>query len=185
MKRRQIVVASLLTVIGLVAVVAFAALSSTGDDAMSGGGNAGAAGTPTPLPSPTVGATAPPPNVGGFIRKVDRLCDGLGRLQAVPDNEALDLRAARMRAELEVLQPLLAALRELRIPKELREPMRDYRRRLLGQIRLDRLVLAAAEKGDTSTVQRGMGQNEFNRSERTKLAHDMGFSSCLADPGRA
>lgn len=185
MERRGVIVGVLIAVAGVIVAVS-AGLFSTNSRIPPRAARVLASPTPTrtPFATPTAGPR-PPTRVRTLIAEVDAVCSIVGPLQRIPEAEDLDRDASPIREELKTLEALLAELRRLTIPAKLRADMKVYRRRLQAQIRLDRLIVGAAQRGDRQSVRLGMAQNDWNRSERTKVAADMGFKSCLADPGRA
>ena len=178
MKRWGVLVVSLLT-----GVVAVTLLFSANRGARSIDPVPTPTRTPAASPTPTAGSRDPP-NVRNFIADVNAVCARLGRPHPIPDGEDPGVLAATMKDELVILEPLLSRLRDVRVPAALRRQMRFYRRRLSAQIRLDRLVQAAAVAKDAQSVELGMTQNDYNRDRRTELARAIGFSTCLTDPGR-
>jgi hypothetical protein len=186
--------------------LALAALSGCGgSDGDAAGGTRRAARPPVPGPRP---GGAPPADAGGagggggafgapprasvqhrrFVVRVNAVCRGAAVPPVAVSSElSRDVRAQRLRAEQTQLRALAAALRPIRAPTVDRARMRAYRKALRAQIVLDGLVadgLEATKANDRGLTMGEFQNDEFNRVDRDRLAHTLGFADCLADHAR-
>jgi hypothetical protein len=119
---------------------------------------------------------------GPFVRKVNLLCERVGRAPLIPRAQRdVARRADNMSEHAGWLAILRRHLLRVHAPAAQADRFRTYLVKLEHEILLDRRIARAARAEDRQAVAIGLSQNEFNRDRRSRIARKLGFSACLRE----